>query len=85
MYDWYKIFSLPEFLATGLVSRTYTLVLEDIGEKDILVTQGLYVGVTYDDVFIPLQFAGRNPHIRDGRAVFVDENQDVWLGFEVPE
>lgn len=84
-FDWYKIFSLPEFLETGLVSRTYSHVLEGRGQKDILVTHGFYVSVTYEDVFLPLQFEGRNPHVRDGVAVFVDENEDVWLGFEVTE
>ncbi len=80
MLDWYNIFSLPEFLETGLVSRTYTKVLEDLGEKDILVTQGNYTGMTYEDVFLPLQFADANPYERDGFAIYIDENQDVWLG-----
>jgi hypothetical protein len=84
-YDWYKLFSLPEFLATGLVSRTLTVFLEDRGAKEILITKGNTIGVTYEGVFLPVGFAGRNPFERDSLAVFEDFEQNIWLGIEAPE
>jgi len=83
-YTWYKIFNLTEFLATELVSRVYKLLLNGIGEKDILVTRGNEVSIVYEDTFLPIGFAGDNPYVRAGDddtyAIYKDSNEDVWLG-----
>lgn len=84
-YDWFYIFNSPDFMATGLVSRTYTVVLDGIGQKDILVTSGEALGMTYDGVFLPLQLNGKNPFAIDERAIYIDENNNVWLGILVDE
>ncbi len=83
--DWFKIFNLTDFTATGLISRTYTLVLEGIGQKDILVTKGELTGITYEGVFLGINLNNRNPFGRDGYAVYLDANNDVWLGIDPPE
>jgi hypothetical protein len=83
--NWFKIFSLTEFLATELASKTYTAFLEGVGQKDILVTQGNVTGVLFEDTFIPLYFEGKNPYQRNKYAVYVDPDNDVWIGIEVPE
>lgn len=86
-FDWYQIFNLNEFLATGLVSRTYTFVLEGRGQKDVLVTQGNETSIVYEDVLLPVLFNDDNPFVREGDdgtyAVYKDSNDNVWLGFEV--
>ncbi len=82
-YDWYKIFNLTEWLATQLVSRKLTFFLEDKSVKEILVTQGNETCVTFDDVFLPLNFASKNPYAIPGYAIYQDANLDVWIGFEV--
>jgi hypothetical protein len=85
MFDWYKIFNLTEFYEADLVSKVYTVFLTGVGQKDILVTQGNTTGVTYEDTFLPLNFNDeKNPYQRNKYAVFVDDNNDVWLGIEVP-
>jgi hypothetical protein len=38
IFDWYKIFNLTDFLALGLISKTYTVTLDEIGDEDFLVT-----------------------------------------------
>jgi hypothetical protein len=81
-YDWYEIFNLGEFNALGLVSKTYTKVLEGLGEKDILVVKANKVSMIYDDVMLSLEMNG-NPFEFEGYAVYIDEDENVYLGIEV--
>lgn len=80
IYAWYKIFNLPEFEATGLVSRAYTFELEDVGIKEILVTKSNLVSILYEDVFLPLNLNDKNPFEMDDHAIYIDANDDVFLG-----
>lgn len=80
--DWYNVFSKPEFEALGLVSNTYEVFLEGLGNKDILVTKGNTIAVQFEDEFLPLEFADRNPYQRGDYAVYVDEDENVWVGIE---
>lgn len=80
LYNWYRIFSLSEFLATNLVSKVYSLELEGIGLKDILVTQGNLISITYDDVMLSLNLNGKNPFEFEGKAIYL-KGDDVYLGF----
>ena len=83
VYTWFKIFNKVEFLALGLISKTYTWDLEGIGLKEILVTNGQGIGMVYDGVFLPLQLNDANPFAIDQRAIYIDANNDVFLGIEV--
>jgi hypothetical protein len=85
IYDWYKIFNLDEFIATGLRSRTYTLELEEIGQKDILVTRANLYSILYDGIFLPISLNDKNPFEFEGHAVYLDSNNDVFLGIAVDE
>lgn len=84
IFNWFKVFNLTEFLATGLVSKTYLLILEGVGQKDVLVTYGNEISIVYEDVLLPVQFQGDNPFTRIGDngtyAVYKDAAEDVWLG-----
>lgn len=82
-YNWYNLFNLTEWLATGLVSRTLSVNLDNDGAKEILITQGNETALTFDDVFLILNFNGNNPYARDGRAVYLDDEQNVWIGIQV--
>jgi hypothetical protein len=80
-YNWFKIFNRTEFDALELTSKTYTLFLEGVGEKDILVTKGNYYGMTYEGIFLCLQMGDVNPYVMDGHAAYLDEaTDDVYLG-----
>lgn len=83
IYDWYNIVNSDDFEALGLPSKTYTFILEDVGQKDILVTKGIAVGIIYEDVFLSVNLNNRNPFAMDGYAVYKDANHDIWLGIEV--
>jgi hypothetical protein len=84
-YQWYKIFNQGEFDVKGLVSQEITLELEDRGFTTFLITKGNTYGITVDDIFIPLRFNGENPYVFQNKAVYVNEDLDVFLGFEVEE
>lgn len=94
IYDWYKVINLTEFLALDIPSRNLTLNLQDLGPKEILVTYGVGLGLTYGDVFIPVNMNGYNPYEVNDQATYFDENdtnsyyatyideetQDVYIG-----
>lgn len=82
-FVWYYIFNYDEFLALDLVSRTYDLILNKIGPKSILVTKGNLVGMTYEGVFLPLNLNDINPFAFEDFAIYIDENNNVWLGIAV--
>lgn len=82
-FNWYKIFNLNDFEALDLVSKTYTLDLENLGVKDFLVTKGNSIGITYEGVFLQLELNDENPFAFDGNAIYIDANDDVFWGIEV--
>ena len=85
IFNWYLLFNLDEFNALDLVSKVYTVVLEGIGEKSILVTKGNEVSIVYEDVFLPIEFNSQNPFTREGDddityAVYKDTDSNIYLG-----
>lgn len=89
-FDWYNIFNLTEFEALDLPSRTYTYFFEGLGEKSILVTKGNTVAMTFEGEFLPIDFIEMALHpnetfVSGSKAVYIDDNDDVWLGIEVEE
>lgn len=89
IFDWYNIFNLDEFLSFGLISKSYFPTLEGIGDEEILVVKSNLTSVIFRDVMLPIQFNGDNPIVREGDdgtyAVYIKENNDVYVGIEVDE
>lgn len=79
-FNWYKIFNKAEFEATGLPSKEYEVIFPDQGIKTILVTKGNFIAVKYDDVFLCIGLNARSPFIFENKAVYLDANNDVWVG-----
>jgi hypothetical protein len=88
IFDWFNLISLAQFLDSGLVSQTLTPILAEYGQKTILITRGNETGITYEDLFLAVNFNGENPWVLKGdsghRAIYLDTDQNVWLGIEVP-
>jgi hypothetical protein len=82
-YDWYKIFSLTDFLNEEITSREMIVLLESIGRTTVLISRGNLVSITYNGVFLPVNFLENNPYIDSGLASYVDDDNNVWLGIEV--
>lgn len=80
-YDWYNLFNLTEWLATGLVARTLLVNLESRGRMQFEVTQGNETGIRLDDIFLPVNFLEQNPYVQETYAVYLDTNNDVWFGY----
>lgn len=88
-FTWFLIFNKAEFEALDLVSKTYTVILDGIGQKDILVTKGELVSMLYDGIFLPIELNDINPFIKLGddddelaHAVYIDSDDNVYLGIE---
>jgi len=79
-YTWFKIFNKTDFEALGLVSRSYTVFLQGVGQRTIVATKGNYLSVLFDDIFLPINLNTNNPFEMDSRAVYLDANNDVWVG-----
>lgn len=83
-YTAYEIFNKLEFEALALGSKTYQVNLPDLGIKDVLVTSGNMLGITFEGVFLPINLNENNPFKKDGYAVLLDTDNTVYLGIEDP-
>jgi hypothetical protein len=79
-YNWFLIFNQTTFNALNLYSKTYTVNLEGIGEKEILVTKGETVAITYEGTMLPINLNSVNPFEFDDLAVYINSDNDVYLG-----
>lgn len=79
-FDVYKIINIDDFEAAVIVSRTVTGLFGDLGLKSILVTKGNCISLLYEGVFLSLNLNDKNPFVFEGHAIFVDPNNDLWLG-----
>lgn len=82
-YDAYKLINLDDFNDLDLTSRKLTVLLGILGEKEILVTKGNMVSILYDDVFLSVNLNDKNPFEFEDYSVFLDINNDIWLGIKV--
>lgn len=85
IYDWYNVINKDEFIALDIPQKTVEVILEGIGLREILVTKGIEISLLYDDVFLTVNLNGNNPFSFDGHAVYIDANNDIWLGIEAEE
>lgn len=83
-YSAYLIFNKTEFEALQLGSKTYTVNLPNLGQKDVLVTSGNLLSLTFEGVMLSINLNSKNPFFKDGYAAFLDESNDVYLGIEDP-
>ncbi len=56
---------------------------EEVGEKEILVTKGNLLGITFDEIFLPVKLNDLNPFEIDGHAVYENSSGDIYLGVPV--
>ncbi len=83
IFDWYKIFSLTDFLNEDITSCEMIVLLESIGRTTVLISRGNVVSLSYNNVYLPINFLDNNPYIDSGLASYVDVDNNVWLGIEV--
>jgi hypothetical protein len=79
-YDWYDIFNLNEFLATGLPSRTIKVLLVGIGLKTIQIVRGVGVSIVYEGVMLRIGLNDKNPFEFGGYAVALETDGNVAFG-----
>lgn len=83
-YYVYKIFNVIDFQNASLVSRNYYLELEDIGLRDILVTLGNIISITYEGIMLGINLNDYNPFEFEGHMVYQTQEGDVYLGILKP-
>jgi hypothetical protein len=94
LFNWYKIFNTLEFEADGFYQTERTAFIEGLGLKTFIIAKGnAGYSVTIDGVMLIANMLDRNPYTRDaetldtelGMSVYVDESDDVYIGYEAPE
>jgi len=80
IFDWYKIFNIDVFDALDLYSEEFQVILQGYAFKTIMVYKGIGYSVLIDGVFLRVDLNAKNPFIFEERAIFVDENDDVFYG-----
>lgn len=83
---WYKTYNLIAFLATSLVSRTKTFPLYNVGDVDITIVNGNLTSIVFDDLagkpkMLPIDLNENNPFVFEGYGVYLDGNNDIWIGY----
>jgi hypothetical protein len=85
IFDWYKVLNRAEFEAAGLVSKEVEMILDGVGQKTILVTKGNVYSILVDGVYLSIGLGGKNPFVFGGYAVYLDSNDDIWMGIATSE
>lgn len=80
MFNWYRLFNQQEFLDLDLVSVEFDVALEGLGTKNVMIAKGIDVSIFVDGTFLTIGLNGKNPFRYKEYAVFLDDNEDVWLG-----
>jgi len=80
MMNWFRLFRLPNFDDLGLTSTQISVALEGYGLHDILICKGNETSILYEGVFLTINMNGKNAFRLDDNAVYLDSNDDVWLG-----
>lgn len=82
IYKWFKIFNYDEFVDSGLVSINYIIELENMGEKEFLVTLGNLISVTHEGIILPILLNDKNPFEFESNAIYKDPvTKDVYWGY----
>jgi hypothetical protein len=81
-YDVFKIINLDDFNASGLVSKKVSGFFAERGLKEVLVTKGNMINFLYEGIFLSLNLNEKNPFEFEDHAIFIDPNNDLWLGIK---
>ncbi len=85
MFNWYRLFNQTEFTDLEIPSKEFDVDLTGIGIETIMITKGNLVSILVDDVILPINLNSKNPFRFGERAVYLDDNGDVWLGVYVAD
>ncbi len=85
-FDAYKLFNAVEFEDTGLISRTLKVELSNLGNREILVTKTEeLLSIVYEGVMLSANLNEKNPFEFEEMGIYIDEDDDVWLGIKIED
>lgn len=80
--NWYKVADFNEFKNENIPQRTLTATLEDLGDVDITLLNGIMSAVIFQGRVLVPNLNERNPTIENGVAAFVDATGWLWVGVD---
>lgn len=81
--NWYNVGNKTEFLNKGIPQEEKTLELEDIGDAQIVFINGFSFSVIANGEMLTPNLNGRNPFYKTKTSCYIDENNDVWVGYAI--
>lgn len=81
--NWYNVGNKTEFLEKGIPQEVKTLNLEDLGKLEVVFISGFNFSVIANGEMLTPHLNGRNPFYKTQTSCYIDENNDVWVGYEV--
>ena len=80
--NWYKVADLKKFQNEEIPQKNFTATLEDLGDVDITLLNGIMLAVIFRERVLVPNLNGRNPTIESGAAAFIDPTGWLWVGVE---
>ena len=79
--DWYKIFNLNEFDALGVPDFSVSVELAERGQQTFRILKGFLYSVIVDDIILTPMLNDRNGFNKDTRSAYIDEENNLWIGY----
>ncbi|MDR2426821.1 MAG: hypothetical protein LBD46_06575 [Endomicrobium sp.] len=81
MWQWYRIFNLNDFDALSVPDYTFSIELEGKGFQTFRIIKGLLYSVIVDGIFLTPFLNGRNGFEKDNKSAYIDEDNNLWVGY----
>jgi hypothetical protein len=83
IFDFFTVANTSDLIDRA--SKEVTLFLEGYGEKKVIVTNGNYIGVQIDNVFLANNINGKSPFVFDDHCLRILDDGSIQIGFKVNE
>ena len=84
-YDWYLIINRQDFIDMDIPIYTFQKILEGPGLKEISVVRGNKISIIYETILLTSFMNDNNPFYFEDHAIFVDVEEDIYLGILIEE
>ena len=81
MWKWVNIINLNTFEAMGIPDFTFSADLEDFGVQSYRLLVGIATSVIVDGLILTPTMNGKNSFNKESRSAYIDENNNLWVGY----
>ena len=81
MWKWYKVYDLNKFDDLSVPDITFSVELQDKGQKTFRLLKGFLYSVIVDGLILTPKLNDRNGFHKGNRSAYIDENNNLWIGY----